>query len=100
MIEKNTIIPFDEFVSIIKFILSSTYFTFNNVTYKQTFGTLMRSPLSSIIDVILQDLETKALDSINLRLPFYCRYVDDIILAAPTNKINKITDINIYNRNS
>jgi len=59
----------------------------------------MRSPLSPIIaDVLLQDLETKTLDSINLRLPFYYRYVDDIILAAPTNKINKITEIlNTFN---
>jgi len=93
MIEKNTTIPFDEFASTINFILSSTYFTFNNVIYKQTFSTSMGSPLSSIIaDVVLQNLERKALDSINLSLPFYYRY-DNIILP-----FKKIIDIlNTFN---
>jgi len=77
------------------FILSSTYLTFNNIIYKQTFGTPMESPLSPIIaDVVWQDLERK-LNSINLSLPFYYRYVDDIILAAPSNKITDI--LNTFN---
>jgi len=92
MIQKNTIIPFDKFVSIIKFILSPTFFPFNNVTYKQTFGMPMESPI--IADVVSQDLEKKVLDSISLRLPFY-RYVGDIILAASTNKIIEI--LNTFN---
>jgi len=96
LIEKNTTIPFDEFISTINFILSSTYFTFNHVIYKQTFGTPMGSPLSPIIaDIVMQDLERKALDSINLKLPLYYRYVDDIILAAPSNKITDI--LNTFN---
>ena len=44
----------------------------------------------------MRDLEEKALTSLNLELPFYHRYVDDIVLAAP---INKITDIvNTFNK--
>jgi len=71
-------------------------FHLNNVIYKQTFDTPMGSPLSPIIaDVVLQDLEKKVLDSINLRLPFYYRYVDDIILVASTNKIIEI--LNTFN---
>jgi len=49
MIEKNT----TKFVSTINFILSSIYFTFNNVIYKQTFGMPIGTSLSLIIaDVI------------------------------------------------
>jgi len=95
-IEKNTCIPFNEFMSIICFILNSTYFTFNNNIYKQTFGTPMGSPLSPIIaNVVLQDLEVKALDIIGLNLPFYHRYVDDVILAAPSEHTSHI--LNTFN---
>jgi len=48
----------------------------------------MGSPLSPIIaDVVMQDLETTCLDSINCQLTFYYRYVDDIVMAAPRDKI-------------
>jgi hypothetical protein len=95
-IKDSTKIPINEFVSTIKFILTSTYFTFNNIVYKQTFSTPMGSPLSPIIaDIVMQDLEYKALNSLKLELPFYERYVDDIALAAPTDKIGEI--LNVFN---
>jgi len=51
----------------------------------------MGSPLSPIVaHVVLQDLEKKALNSINLELPFYYRYVDDIVMAAPRDSIDFI----------
>jgi len=73
----------------IKFVLSSTYFTFNNTIYKQTYDTPMGSSLSPIIaDVVMRDLETYYLNKINYKLTFYYRYVDDIVLASPSDKIN------------
>jgi len=33
--------------------------------------------------MVLQDIEEKALHNININLPFYYRYVDDLIMAAP-----------------
>jgi len=54
----------------------------------------MGSSLSSIIaDMVLQDIEEKALYNININLPFYYRYVDDLIMAAPiehTSNIQKV----------
>lgn len=45
---------------------------------------LMDSPLSPIIsDVVLQDLETKAISRLPVNIPFYYRYVDDIVMAIP-----------------
>jgi len=53
----------------------------------------MGSPLSPIIaDIIMQDLENFTLNALNLDLIFYARYVDDIALAAPTDKIDIILD--------
>jgi len=55
--EHATKIPMGEFLLAVKFVLSSTYFTFNNTIYKQTYGTPMGSPLSPIIaEIVMQDL--------------------------------------------
>jgi len=40
-IKPFTKIPKPEFMEMVNFVLSSTYFSFNNVIYKQTFGTPM-----------------------------------------------------------
>src|SRR5580765_3687713 len=69
------------------------YFCFDNTIYKQTFGTPMGSPLSpTIADIVLQDIENKALYKIGTKLPIYYRYVDDILLAVPKNSIQFIVD--------
>jgi len=73
---------------------------FNNVIYKQTYGTPMDSPLSPIIaDLVMQNLEVHVLNSLNSSLPIYYRYVDDILLIAHENDINYIFNkFNNYNR--
>jgi len=40
----------------------------------------------------MQDLEEKTLRIINCDIPFYYRYIDDIILAAPYEKITEIIE--------
>lgn len=48
----------------------------------------MGSPLSPIIaDIVLQDLEARALASIRYTPPLYFRYVDDIVMASPSHLI-------------
>ena len=93
LIENNTVLPEDEFILAVQFVMSSTYFTFNNVIYQQTYGTPMGSPLSPVIaDIVVQDLESVALNSIGMDLKFYFRYVDDILLVSPKNQVDKILD--------
>ncbi|KMQ88407.1 hypothetical protein RF55_12118 [Lasius niger] len=56
----------------------------------------MGSPLSPIIaDIVLQDLENFALEKLNFTPPFYFRYVDDVVLAAPPTLFNYI--LNTFN---
>jgi len=96
LIQPHTKIPKDEFLFAIKFIFSSTYFTFNNVIYKQTFGTPMGSPLSPVIaDIVMRDLENDCLRKLNFELTLYYRYVDDIVLTSPVEKIDLI--LNTFN---
>jgi len=76
--------------------MDSTYFTFSDKLYKQKFGTPMSSPLSSIIaDLILIDLETRALERFGFEVPFYVRYVDDIATAVHYTQVDRL--LNIFN---
>ena len=59
----------------------------------------MESPLSPIaVDNAMDDLETKCVVSLPFELPFFFRYVDDIITAVPANEIHTIMNtFNSYN---
>jgi len=76
----NTYIPKEEFLFMIKLILSSTFFSFNKIISKQVFSTPMSSPLSPVIsDLISRDLEQIAITQLLIQLPFYFRYVNDTV---------------------
>jgi len=56
----------------------------------------MRSLLSPIVaDIVMQALENYTLNALKLDLPLYVRYMDEIVLAAPTDKIDTI--LNMFN---
>jgi len=58
--------------------LASTFFTFNNVIYKQTYDTPIDALLSPIIaDIVMQDLETEYIKKIGVQLNFYYQHMDD-----------------------
>jgi len=51
----------------------------------------MGSPLSPILaDLVIQNLECSIFKTLTIHVPFYHRYVDDIIIAAPNEHINTI----------
>jgi len=90
-LERATKITKVEFITAINFILSSTFFKFNEKIYQQTFGTPMGSPLSPIIaDLTMRDLEENVLNTLNIRPLIYYRYVDDILLVASKEEIHVI----------
>ncbi|XP_071652732.1 uncharacterized protein [Temnothorax longispinosus] len=96
LIGPNTKLPREEFVAAIKFVLDSTYFTFDNVIYRQTHGSPMGSPLSSdAAEIVMRDLENKALKRLKYIPPFYFRYVDDVASAAPLEFLQDT--LNIFN---
>ncbi|KAK5648492.1 hypothetical protein RI129_003384 [Pyrocoelia pectoralis] len=90
LIKKHTSIPKNEFIEAIKFVLKSTYFTFQNQLYSQTQGLAMGQPLSSIIaDLVIGDIEVNILKDFH-NITMYHRYVDDIIVIAHSDQVNNI----------
>jgi len=56
----------------------------------------MGSSLSPIIaDVVMQELETMVLSTVNFLIPVHYRYVDDILMAVPLDKVDYI--LNTFN---
>jgi len=56
----------------------------------------MGSPLSPVIaDIVMQDLEKRALERFKNEIPFYYRYVDDILTAVP--RLNTKELLNSFN---
>lgn len=54
----------------------------------------MSSPISPVIaDFVLLYLEDKALGRLLFNMPFYFRFVDDILMTVPISFINKVMDI-------
>ncbi|XP_024891588.1 uncharacterized protein LOC112467272 [Temnothorax curvispinosus] len=68
---------------------------------EQTHGSPMRSPLSpDAAEIVMRDLENKALKRLKYIPPFYFRYVDDVASAAPLNFLQDTLNIfnSIHNR--
>lgn len=81
-IEKNCTIPRHEFLLVVRFVLNSTYCTFNNTYYEQMFGT-MDSPLFPvIINITLQDLKVKVIEILKFNLFSYFRYVTLMVVPS------------------
>ena len=69
---------------------SNSAFNFQNISYKHKSGSLL-SPF--IADIVTDDLEIKCIASLPFHLPFYFRYVDDILTAVPSRKMTQLKTI-------
>jgi len=49
-----------------------------------------------LADIVMQDLEEKALNNLNIDFPIYYRYVDDILMLVPEDKVHNIQ--NTFNK--
>jgi len=90
-IKKATKMSETQFLNAIELVLSSTCFKFDGKFYEQTYGSPMGSPLSPILaDIIMDDLENNCLADLDFGIRSFFRYVDDIFLITPKNKVDLI----------
>ena len=69
--------------SLLSLCLNATYFSYQGVFYKQVYGTAMGSPVSVVVaNLVMEDIESRALSSFSPSPVFWKRYVDDVCCAV------------------
>ena len=77
-LQTKTKIPKEELLEIIRFLLTETWFKFNNNFYTQTDGVAMGGPTSSVVaEIYMQKHDNDALTTFQEPPKAYERYVDD-----------------------
>ena len=86
-------LPMDEFIKVIDFLMNNTYFKFNNRYFKQIYGTAVGDSCAAILcDLVFYNLEDELLNIFENDIVFYGRFVDEIFLIIPKNKLIEIFD--------
>ena len=90
-LELRTNLTTDELVQLVTFFLDTTYLSFRGRVFQQKFGTAMGSPVSvSAANLVMEDVEERALSTFDNSLLFWKRYVDDTGTAIPTDKVESL----------
>ena len=87
----RTSLSTQELVQLLEFSLNATYLCFRGRVYRQTYGTAMGSPVSvSVANLVMEDVEERALSTFDVHLPFWKRYVDDTCTAVPGDRVQDL----------
>ena len=80
--------PLEVITDLLSFCLNTTQFVFEGTYYKQVFGTAMGSPVSAVIaNLVMEDIEHRALTTAPVSPSFWKRFVDDVISAVSQDEI-------------
>lgn len=85
--DRTTLSP-DEVLRLLRFCLDATFVAYQGKWYQQTFGTAMGSPVSvTVANLVMEDVEERALASYPTPPPFWKRFVDDTCTAIPPDHL-------------
>ena len=85
---QRTSLPLEDITDLLSFCLNTTQFEFEGTYYKQVFGTAMGSPVSAVIaNLVMEDIEHRALTTALVSPSFWKRFVDDVISAVSQDEI-------------
>ena len=90
-IEKDTKLPMEEFIKGIDVIMNSLYFKFGENHYQQVNGLpIGLSVLSTLANIVIQDIEEEIMKKHKKEITFYGRFVDDSYIIIKKDKIETI----------
>ena len=84
----------DQVMTLLEFCLTTTYFVFNGVFYRQVFGAPMGAPISpGVADLTMEDYEEDTLANVpeHIRPHVWYRYVDDTFTILHEYAIDPFT---------
>ena len=85
---QRTPLPLEDITDLLSFCLNTTQFVFEGTYYKQVFGTAMGSPVSAVIaNLVMEDIEHRALTTAPVSPSFWKQFVDDVISAVSQDEI-------------
>ena len=86
-------------MKLLVFCLSATYLAFRGSMYQQTYGTAMGSPVSvTIANLVMEDVEERAMTTTDIPLHFWKRYVNDTCTALPASKLQELSRVTVPTR--
>lgn len=96
LIRNHCNMTLEQFLELLSFVIDNSYFKFENSFYRQKYGLGMGNCLSPICsDIVMAELQQTCLSKLSFQVPFFKRFVDDIVTCVPQNEIDTI--LNIFN---
>ncbi|XP_071485804.1 uncharacterized protein [Diadema antillarum] len=92
--ERTNLTP-DNIIELLSFILTATYFQFNDQVYRQKLDAAMDSPVSPIVaNLFMEDLGQNVLSTAPTAIKprLWKRYVDDILAVAKEECVDQLKD--------
>ena len=85
---ERTALSADQVANLLRFCLDATFLAYRGELYQQSFGTAMGSPVSvTVANLVMEDVESRALSTHPVPPPFWKRYVDDTLTALPQDEV-------------
>lgn len=95
-IKDHCSLTLSQLVQLLNFTFENSYFNFENKFYKQVFGLGMGNCMSpACSDLIMSVLQKECINKLPFKLPFFKRYVDDIVTCVPANQVDIL--LNTFN---